>query len=346
MRISKGRLGATLAALAVALAARPAAAEAPDGTVEASTHFQRATEALQRGELTRAAAEYEAAQALSPNPVVLYNLGQINSALGQSVQAESALEAYLASDAARADPARRKDVEKLLAFNAQRIGTLVVDLAPADAVLELDGARAAAGRLRLTAGRHVLVTKRAGYTSSVVNVDVRAGEESGLGIQLEPLSAASAPPAEAPPVARAERQAPSSPSAAEIPERSRAKAKPVTRVIAPLGWVGIAAIGTGGAAVVASALLGLKAYGANAESKGYCDASGCDPRGLELRSQAVEYGNWATGLFFSGAAVAAAGTALFVLEGHTSATNHAHAPRLSAAVDPRRGAAITLGIPF
>src|SRR3954462_1207204 len=168
--------------IAVLLVGTHGLARAEDMTPEARArvHFQQGVEAVQRGELTRGAEHFEEAQALSPNPVVLYNLGQTYSALGRPVQAEAALRSYLGSEPRPTDTKRIKAVEDLIAFNVRRIGSVLVELTPADATLEVDGSPVLLtppGRIRLAAGRHVFVATKPEYEPAIANLDVSAGAE-------------------------------------------------------------------------------------------------------------------------------------------------------------------------
>jgi tetratricopeptide (TPR) repeat protein len=293
------------------------AAYAQETTPEARArvHFQQGVEAVQRGELTRATEHFEAAQALSPNPVVLYNLGQTYSALGRPVEAEAALQRYLASEPRPTDPKRIKAVEDLIAFNERRIGSVLVELTPADATLEVDGSKVVLPpprRIRLAAGRHVLVANKPDFKPAIANVDVSAGAEARTQLELEPLPAPGSEPTSAEPsaagaaVARADVPAPAPPPPAATASQGKS-----TRHI-----VSLVTMGAGGAAIVASAVFAFEANRLNHASNrdGHCDDSGCDPEGYHLREAAKRNGNWATGLLVSGAVVGALGLTLFLLE--------------------------------
>lgn len=295
--------------LAVAL---PGRAQEANAEASARVHFDAGSDAVRRGELGRAAEEFEAAQALSPNPIVLYNLGQTYSALGQPVKAERALRLYLASEPPPTDRARIAEVEALLEFNARRIGTIRVELVPADASLEVDGSPAelaAPGQLRLAAGRHVLVAAKDGYATSVMNVDVTAGVETPARLALAPavpLASATAPLAatahdtESPPVLAAETATPA----------------PVRRAPSGQRVTSYALLAMGGAALGMGAVYAFEANRLSHASNrdGHCDATGCDDQGLQLRAAAVENGNWATGWLIGGVVTATAGLLLHLLE--------------------------------
>ena len=280
----------------------------------ARVHFQQGVEAVQRGELTRAAEQFEAAQALSPNPVVLYNLGQTYSALGRPVEAEAALRSYVTSERRPTDPKRLKAVEDLIAFNVRRIGSVLVELTPADAKLEVDGSPVLLtppGRIRLAAGRHVFVATKSGYEPAIANSDVSAGAEVRTQLELEPSPSRAAESAAVPPAAGAAVAPPKAPASNPPQPSSVRSQEKSTRHVLSLG-----AMGVGGAAIVASAVFAFEANRLNHASNrdGHCDDSGCDPEGMQLREAAKRNGNWATGLFVSGAVVGAAGLTLYLLE--------------------------------
>lgn len=323
----------------------PALATPADASSLAREHFEKGIEAVQRGELSTAAHEFEAAQALSPNPVVLYDLGQTYTALGLPVQAERALEQYLESEPSPGDQARHEAVQALLEFNRRHIGTVAVELVPADAQLEVDGtvvALPATAKLRLTGGqRHVVVATRAGFSPSISHVDVAAGEEARLRIELKP----------SPPAASLAPPPPREPStvAVEPAERERPASKsPLKTKLSTTGVIALGTAAAGGAALVTGFVLGLRAKDLRDESNanGHCDAQGCDERGLELRHSAVKHGRWATGLFVSGAVAVTAGIALYVLRGRQPAASSVVKLTISPLVDPWHGGSARLTLDF
>jgi hypothetical protein len=320
--MSKGRFAHrafTVALVAGYLCARslPARAEELATEARAAAVFQRGIEAAERGDLTRAASEFEAAQALSPNPVVLYNLGQTYTALGWPVQAERALRLYLEGEPPPTDSQRIEEVKRLIEFNLRRIGTLLVELVPADAELEVDGVPLALtppGKVRLAVGRHVLVATLAGREPRIANVDVFAGQEVRVVLELEPPreNPAGAPvPVQAEGTTQRGTQGPA--ASAELLD----PAEPEGQGMSTQRAVGLALTGAGGVAFVVGAVLGFETIRLKNESNQnhHCDASGCDEEGMRLRSVAVNDGKWATGMFIGGAVAVAAGLALYFLDG-------------------------------
>lgn len=306
---------ALLWAACLIVLSRRAHAELPEAEARAYELFQSGIEAAQRGELLLATERFEKAQALSPNPVVLYNLGQAYTALGRSVEAERVLKLYLESESGPTEPKRTEEVEALLAYNARRLGTVLVELIPTDANLEVDGmpwTPTVPERLRLLAGRHVLVARRANYAPRALNVDVPAAAELTARLELEPLSSdttSSAVPS--PNATQRPKQAGESRVSHPAEQNSSARASGLSsRKSAAL-----AAIGVGAATLAVGGAFGISAIRLQAAANdGHCDALGCDSEGLSMRSTAVRNGNWATGLCIGGAVAVAVGVALYLLD--------------------------------
>jgi hypothetical protein len=317
----------------------PARAEESPSALNARAHFQNGIDAVQRGDLARAAREFEAAQALSPNPVVLYNLGATYSALGLPVQAEQALQQYLDQPHEPNDPQRPEEAQRLLAFNRQRIGAAVIDVVPADSTLQVDGlpvTLAASRRVRLAAGRHVVVATHAGYKPAIANLDVLARAEIPLALALEPeVRAEVAPPLhDEPPPRTAAVQPGPLPRASERTQVSKT------------GVIALTVAGAGGAAMIASFFVGLRVKSLKDDSnRGHCDARGCDAEGLELRHVALSDGHWATGLFIGGTAAVTAGLTVYLLRGREPA-GPLTALRVSPQLGPARSAGLRLAFGF
>ncbi|HEX6764511.1 MAG TPA: PEGA domain-containing protein, partial [Polyangiaceae bacterium] len=199
-RTSRGRFPGAFAGWTVVLALFWGAASAPatclaqEGTkLTARDHFERGVAASREGNLESALEHFEKAYAQSPNPIVLYNLGQTYSGLGRAAEATRALRRYIEGDNPPANAKRRAEVEELLRFNERRVGSLVVTLDPADSGLEVDGApvdRDTSGKIVLTAGRHVVTAEHAGHRPAMRSIDLHAGEEISVQLSPEPLHAA------------------------------------------------------------------------------------------------------------------------------------------------------------
>jgi hypothetical protein len=266
----------------------------------ASEQFRRGVEAANRGELAHAARDFEAAYALSPNPVVLYNLGQTQSALGRPVEAVRSLRLFLQSSPPP-DAERAREAEALIRANERAIGVLELEVVPPFARLEVDATKVELqdGKLRLAAGRHVVVAELEGYLPGVVNVEITGEASTAARVELKPVVAAS--------------------SAANVVEirpatsdPSRWLARPAPAPPTGISPVSIAALAGAGLGVVALGLGTIYAVRAStldeaAQETGHCDARTCDAVGFPLRESAHRQGNVATGLFIAGAALLTAG---------------------------------------
>ena len=107
---------------------QPLAAQQRSDASEAARHFDRGYLLAQQGNLEAAIAEFEQAHALSPHPSVLYNLGQAYAASGRAVEAVQTLRTYLEQADAALDAERRAQAAAIVDYQAQRIGTLELDI--------------------------------------------------------------------------------------------------------------------------------------------------------------------------------------------------------------------------
>lgn len=102
----------------LALVAAPASAYAEPAQAQAPEQLAKdASDAYKRGEFKRAAELYEAAYAVSKEPVLLFNLGRCHEALGSAADLREAIaryRAYLAAASGTADtPAVTRRIETL-----------------------------------------------------------------------------------------------------------------------------------------------------------------------------------------------------------------------------------------
>lgn len=272
--------------------------------------FELGLEAAQNGDLARAAEHFELAHSLSPNPVVLYNLGQVYSALGRPIDAERTLQSYLATDPAPT-AARVREVRELLEYNSRRIGRLELEVTPADAEVRIDGVLLTDGSrsVRLAAGRHDIVATRSGYERRALKVEVVAESEARARLDLAPEPE----PAPIPPVT-ARPAPPAAASSGRAPQRHEATVptRHPSDLVRPFA---LGAAGLGLATLGVGAVLGLQANGLNDDSNadGHCDRSGCDDAGTRLRYAALRKGDLATAFLVAGGALVAAGATVYLL---------------------------------
>jgi tetratricopeptide (TPR) repeat protein len=161
--------------------------------LKAHRHFRRALEFADQQAYPEALVELERARAAAPHYALLYNIGQVYSALGDPKKAIEALSEYLAQGGDSLPPERQREVRAALALLRARLGTLELTVQPSDAVLYVDGERMGAAApstaFELGAGVHHLLLHRQGYASAERQVALRGGERIALDVTLEPASA-------------------------------------------------------------------------------------------------------------------------------------------------------------
>ncbi|MEZ4432503.1 MAG: tetratricopeptide repeat protein [bacterium] len=96
-------------ALALLLATPPALAAEPEAAAAAQAAYREGVGAFKAGDYEAALARFEAAHALDPSPILLYNMARANEELGRPAAAIRRFEQYL--DAAP-DASDREDVER------------------------------------------------------------------------------------------------------------------------------------------------------------------------------------------------------------------------------------------
>jgi hypothetical protein len=307
-------------------------ADQVDARATARMHFQNGVEAVSRGDLEVAVDHFDAAYALSPEPVVLYNLGLTHSALGHPVEAVKAFEQYLASRPPPAPGARTEEVLALVRTNRRRIGMLALDVEPPTAAIEVDGVgvELSAGKVRLVAGPHAVVARVPGRAPGVLNVTVAPETETSARIVLPPA---------APPPGLSQRAGRDTRPREQLAPRAsdpRSDALPMPALLS--GGVGIALLGASAALAVTARDLEQ-----TAKAQGHCNDRDCDEIGLPLREAAGKRANVATALFAAGGALVGAGVALyFVLDRGGSSVSGAVRAVATKAADGSVGSTLAL----
>lgn len=186
------RLGAWLLGLALLTDGAAAFAQtASPGRAEARQHFQAGLAHAERGALSAALDEFEAAFAAQPHYSVLYNIGQAHAALGHPVEAVAAFERYLSEGGAQVGEARRTEVESLLQLSRRQIGALKVRVAAPDRTrVWLDGRELSQAEqelpIRLAAGAHQLLHAGPSTPPQAQTLRVRASETTQVDIPAPP----------------------------------------------------------------------------------------------------------------------------------------------------------------
>jgi hypothetical protein len=189
------------------LAGSQALAADGDAKAAAREHFQKGLTAYDDQRFGEAAEEFEAAYRLSPAFKLLYNIGQVNVALGRSVEAVDAFDKYLKQGASAIPEQRRQEVSEEIEKQRGRIGTISVRTLPGGASIRLDGALVGttplASALRVTAGRHVVEAALAGHAAETREISVGGRSNESLEITLEAVTTPAPPAAAVPPPAPA-----------------------------------------------------------------------------------------------------------------------------------------------
>ncbi|HET9957433.1 MAG TPA: tetratricopeptide repeat protein [Polyangiaceae bacterium] len=190
-----------------------AAAEARD---EARLHFNRALQLVDGQRFEEAAVEFEQAYELSPNPAVLYNLGQAYAAARHPTQAIAAFRGYLAAASGPEDPRRKQALRELPRLEAL-VGVLVLLARPSQVEVHVDGRRVqTTGPLQLDPGRHQIVVSAPGYRAEEREVVAMSGTRETWNLELSPIADQPAlEAAQAPRLARAQPHSP--PRARNVP---------------------------------------------------------------------------------------------------------------------------------
>jgi tetratricopeptide (TPR) repeat protein len=162
---------------------------ASDPKAEARERFDRGVTAFNDRRFADAANEFNAAYQISPVYGLLYNIGQVSAALGNSVEAVDAFEKYLAQGGAAIAESRRTEVQAELEIQRARIGTISLSVQPDGAEIRVDskvvGKSPLKEPLRVTAGKHAFVMLAEGYAAQARELDVAPRTQMELEVRLE-----------------------------------------------------------------------------------------------------------------------------------------------------------------
>jgi hypothetical protein len=186
-------LVAALALCAVALGASTAHAE---DRSQASKHFQRGVSLYGEADYRAALVEFRRAYALSPNPAVLYNVGETQYQLQDYAGALTTFEHFLAESVP--GDGHRPEVEGDLDVLRARVGHMSVTTVPPGAELTVDdlpaGKTPLDRPLLVSIGHRKVVASMAGRPAITRYVDVATDDNLTVTLQL-PESTESAPAA-------------------------------------------------------------------------------------------------------------------------------------------------------
>jgi hypothetical protein len=249
---------------AALLAPAPAMAETSNAQKEASALYERAQKAIDDGKKEEAAGLMRAAYFIHPEPEYVCNLGRLELGLGHGAKAANALTICIRV-LPEADFEETVAAAKSLLASAKALaGTIKItaNIPLADVFIGgvQYGKTPLIGPAYIDPGRHRVELRAPGYDAGTRILDVEAGTELDVHIDLKP-STLRAPPTPPPPSA-----APSSPSPPRpTPPKQRKGMQPRTAVL--VAGYGISLVGT---AVGATAL--MAAVAAKSEGKEMVEA--------------------------------------------------------------------------
>jgi hypothetical protein len=198
LRISRLVWGPLTALCALHAQAQPQSSALGDTRAQGGTDRKKAADALFRKGLdlanserfSEAASAFDEAYRTSPHFAVLYNAAQAHQRAGHLAKALEAFQRYLDEGGPSVPPKRASEVREQVGRLRERLGEVAVSVSPADATVFIDGERASDHRAPVEPGEHVVLVARAGPSSEVRIVSVRARETVRVSVTLaEPPSA-------------------------------------------------------------------------------------------------------------------------------------------------------------
>lgn len=158
----------------------PASASA-EATAEARRHFKLGIKLYQDTNYPGALAEFEAAYAAKPGPGSLQNMALCQKALFRYREAATTLEQLLKAHASELSEGETKAVTDAIAELHGLVGSIVVNVEPADSKVTLDGRALPPSELRsgveVNVGEHTLVADLPGYARLSKVVRVASGQK-------------------------------------------------------------------------------------------------------------------------------------------------------------------------
>jgi hypothetical protein len=161
---------------------------------KAIDHFQKGVTFFNEENYGAALAEFLESFEIAPNFELRYNIGVCYLESGKPVEALEEFEKYIEEGGKNIPASVKKDVQKMMGEISAKIGTLVVECSEKDAQIVVDEVRKynlpLDEPLRLKAGMHVVVVKKAGFEKYARELSVASGEQKVLKVTLEPVKQA------------------------------------------------------------------------------------------------------------------------------------------------------------
>lgn len=157
---------------------------------EARLHFQQGVALYQEQNYGAALAEFDAAYAISREPIVLYNMGLTYKALFRYQESVEALNRYLTEGGARAPGISRdkkSEVERLVAEMKSLLADVTIVRQPAGATIRIDGrvtTLGPGGVVQLASGPHVIEASAPDFVAGRREITVVAGTAQTISLVL------------------------------------------------------------------------------------------------------------------------------------------------------------------
>ena len=307
------RFGILAAALLVATGSH--AAPPP----EAAKLFKKCLKEADAGRHAIARTCFLKVWAIYKSPTVLYNLGNTEEALGNTVEAYTIYRRCAANEGGPLPDDARADVVQRIDALVKRLGLIAFPGLPVGSVVLLDGHTrnpAVVGGIAVLPGDHDVRVEAPGMQAWSERVTLAAGQSRMLDIKLVPVEAPPpevAPPPTQPATAPVRRPPPPPPYVPPpyVPPPTSSPGAGLRATGLVLGSVGFAAL------VVGSSFGGLAMQKNNA-AKTHCSTVTpdlCDHEGVSLTTTAYNYALISTISLAAGGAVFATGLVLYII-GH------------------------------
>jgi hypothetical protein len=303
--------------------ADPPASPPSEAQVQAARSlFHEARELHRAGKLDEALEKALAAYHTAPTPVTAMEAGTLLVGLGHLVEARDLLRSVPSLPVSPRESDKGRDARQqaiaLAASLDARIPKISLAARPPSATVLLDGKPASldAGAWQgVDPGAHTLVVLVDGKPCTTINVTLAESEERTIDLRDATSTCAHDRTAEATPVP-SPATPPLVPMAPSTGAPTPASSPPVSSVGTdnPMRWVGLAIAGAGVVAVGVGGGLALGAKSQYDSVASQCPAQGCTQAGYDTRNDARSRADVATVVMVVGAAVAAGGVVLWLLE--------------------------------
>jgi hypothetical protein len=186
-----------LASLLCVLRSLPAAAQPTNQeTLRAKQLFEAGVVDYDAGRYPEALAQFQEAYRIKPHPLVRVNIANCFEKLDRPVEAIENFEAFLGM--AEGSPAQRNEVRAALKELRERVGHIVLNVAPSGARIVIDDRderrSPVPDPMLASVGRHRVTVSLDGYETALRVVDVRPHETAQLQIELASVPASELEP--------------------------------------------------------------------------------------------------------------------------------------------------------